>query len=652
MKKSQKSTPVTLIAFVLTLFVVFVIAAFLLLGKADTNAEFRTRLMSFDGNWTVKVNGSTAEAGSLPIKIVNPPSGITTIERNLPTSINEFDAIAIRNYHHLLHVRVGDDLLYAYPNLGWNGVGNIISDEWIIINLKPEYAGQPIEFLFTNTSSVFRTSFNVDKVFIGKDNDLIHYIRKITFMPFLTALIVCIIGILLLLVSEIYKTPTEQRPNMAMGAALLCFGIWLLNRSKMPLFPQVSNSLYLFSVIALMFVAPCIYLYSYHRNRSYNEISFRGYQIAIALDVLIMLSSIVIRYSQDAIAIICYALAGIGILVNGVFLFKTAFGPNSNLRTRNEVLLDRTEFLANIILPAIVLLEIIFYKDRMWTETSMLFRVGVLIYALIYMVFVFWRTFLVFSDRVAVTKRLQESQLKLMMDQIQPHFLFNTLSAIRILIKVEPETAYDAMYDFSKYLRANIDNVNNIEGIDFASEVEHIKSYVNIEKIRFGGRINAEYDIQCDDFFVPPLSIQSLVENAIQYGILPKMRGGTIWLRSYESGDYDVVEIEDNGVGFNRETAAHLFSIYASDDDKVGMESNQVLLSAMMDVMENLSLIDEAGNPIVFTAPVKNNDLTEEHQASKTMNILLRLREMSGAKFEIASTEGHGTLIRVLIPRN
>ena len=167
MKKSQKSTPVTLIAFVLTLFVVFVIAAFLLLGKADTNAEFRTRLMSFDGNWTVKVNGSTAEAGSLPIKIVNPPSGITTIERNLPTSINEFDAIAIRNYHHLLHVRVGDDLLYAYPNLGWNGVGNIISDEWII-----QKDPQVIVKMVSGTKNILGKTINNYSAASAKYNEL------------------------------------------------------------------------------------------------------------------------------------------------------------------------------------------------------------------------------------------------------------------------------------------------------------------------------------------------------------------------------------------------------------------------------------------------------------------------------------------------
>ena len=651
MKKNKRELPITLLAFFITLFVVFIAVAFILLGKANTNAELRARNLSYDNGWTLVQNGGEPSSVDLPSKITTEPSGISVLKKQLPSNVSGRDAIAVRNYHQLLHIRIGDDILFAYPNLGWNGVGNIISDEWIVVNLKPEYSGQTIEFHFTNTS-IFKTSINIGNFRYGTDNDVVQYIRKVTFWPFLWSVIICVIGGVLLLMSLVYGRTTDQRPNTAMGAGLLCIGAWLLNRAQMPILTRFSGAFYLFAVIALLFVAPCIFLYSYYRNKENRRISFIGYQIAIGAGAFIILSCTVIRYNPNIIAIMCYFLSGIGLLLNGVLLFKSAFGEKAALLTNTERALNRTEFLANIILPVIVIAESIIFRDRMWTEMSMLFRTGLLIYALIYMVFVFWRTQLVFTDRVSVTKRLQENQLKLMMDQIQPHFLFNTLSAIRVLIKMEPEMAYDAMYDFSKYLRANIDNVNNIEGIDFASEVEHIKSYVNIEKIRFGDRVNAEYDIQVDDFFVPPLSIQSLVENAIQYGILPKMRGGTIWLRSYETDDYDVVEIEDDGVGFNRDTAAHLFSIYASHDQDVGMESNQVLLAAMTDVMQNLSLTDATGNPIVFTTPVKNNDMTEDHQSSHTMNIFLRLREMSGAKFEITSTEGQGTIIRVLIPKD
>ena len=651
MKEKRKSTPVTLIAFVLTLFVVFVVAAFILLGKADTNAGLRARNLSYNGGWTLVQDGKDGGTVNLPTKISTSPSGISVLKKQLPSNVSSRDAIAVRSYHQLLHVRVGGDIIYAYPNLGWTGVGNFISDEWIVVNMKPEYAGQTIELHFTNTS-VFKTSFTISDVYYGTDNDVVQQIRGITIMPFIWGLIVFIFGLFLLIMSWVYGRPTDQRPNTAMGAGLLCFGIWLINRAMLPVLSRFSGALYLFAMIALLFVAPCIFLYSYYRNKEHRRISFRCYQIAIAADVFIMLSCIVIRYNPNVIAILCYVLSGFGILLNGILLFRSAFGPKANLLTRTERALNRTEFFANIILPVIVIAESIIFSERMWTELSMFFRSGLLVYAFIYMMFVFWRNLLAFSDRVNVTNKLKENQMKLMLDQIQPHFLFNTLSAIRILIKMEPDAAYDAMYDFSKYLRANIDNVNNIDGIDFASEVDHIKSYVNIEKLRFGDRVNAEYDIQCDDFFVPPLAIQGLVENAIQYGILAKMRGGTIWLRSYETDDYDVVEIEDDGIGFNRDTAAHLFSIYASDDDKVGMESNQVLRIAMAEVMENLNLTDASGNPILLTEPVKNNDLTEEHQVSSTMHIFLRLREMSGAKFEIASTEGEGTLIRVLIPKN
>ena len=651
MKKQKKSTPVTLIAFFITLLVVFIVAVFILLGRANTNAGLRPRNLAYDANWTYVGDDSLATTVSLPAKITTSASGIAALKKDLPSNVSERDAIAVRNYHQLLHVRIDGEIIYAYPNIGWNGVGNVISDEWIVVNLKPEYAGKTIELRFTNTS-VFKTSFNVSNILYGTDNDVVQQIRNQAFLPFVSGLAVLLIGLFLLIMSAVYGRPTDQRPNTAMGAALLCFGLWLTNRSLMPVFSRFSGALYLFAVIALLFVSPCIFLYSYYRNKGNRQISFRGYQIAIAADVFLLLSCMVIRYNANIIVILCYAIGALGILLNGVLLFKSAFGEDANLLTRTELKLNRTEFFANIILPIVIVAESIIFSDRMWTEMSMLFRTGLLIYAFIYLIFVFWRNLLAFSDRVNVTKRLKENQLKLMMDQIQPHFLFNTLSAIRILIKMAPDMAYDAMYDFSKYLRANIDNVNNIDGIDFASEVDHIKSYVNIEKIRFGDRVNAEYDIQCDDFFVPPLSIQSLIENAIQYGILPKMRGGTIWLRSYETNDYDIVEIEDDGVGFSRETAAHLFSIYASDDDKVGMESNQVLVTAMTEVMANLNLTDATGNPIVFTTPVKNNDLTEDHQSSRTMNIFLRLREMSGAKFEINSAEGQGTLIRVLIPKN
>lgn len=158
------------------------------------------------------------------------------------------------------------------------------------------------------------------------------------------------------------------------------------------------------------------------------------------------------------------------------------------------------------------------------------------------------------KENQRLSRMLQESKTDLMISQIQPHFIYNALNSIRTLIRIEPEQAYDMVYDFSKYLRAHIDSLSNEREIIFYRELEHIESYINIEKVRFGERLKVVYDIQTTSFYLPALSVQPLVENAIKHGICKKPEGGTVWIRSYEDKENEggyVVEVEDDGVGFD-----------------------------------------------------------------------------------------------------
>lgn len=160
------------------------------------------------------------------------------------------------------------------------------------------------------------------------------------------------------------------------------------------------------------------------------------------------------------------------------------------------------------------------------------------------------------KENQKLAQMLQESKTALMISQIQPHFIYNALNSIRTLIRIEPEQAYDMVYDFSQYLRTHIDSLSNEREITFSGELEHIKSYINIEKVRFGERLNVEFDIQTTDFYLPAISVQPLVENAIKHGICKRPEGGTVWIRSYEDKEQEggyVVEVEDDGVGFDVE---------------------------------------------------------------------------------------------------
>jgi LytS/YehU family sensor histidine kinase len=138
-----------------------------------------------------------------------------------------------------------------------------------------------------------------------------------------------------------------------------------------------------------------------------------------------------------------------------------------------------------------------------------------------------------------------------MLSQIQPHFIYNSLSSISTLIEIEPLKAQKALDDFTEYLRMNLSSLTNDTLIPFEYELKHIKTYIELEKIRFNDRINVIFDIKVKDFNVSPLTIQPIVENAIKHGILKKIEGGTVIIKTSEDINNYYIEVIDDGVGFD-----------------------------------------------------------------------------------------------------
>jgi len=147
----------------------------------------------------------------------------------------------------------------------------------------------------------------------------------------------------------------------------------------------------------------------------------------------------------------------------------------------------------------------------------------------------------------------KDVQIQLMLSQIQPHFVYNSLSSISTLIEIDPDKASKSLDDFTDYLRMNLSSITETRSIPFEDELKHIKTYIELEKLRFSKRINVVYDIKTKDFAVSPLTIQPIVENAIKHGILAKIEGGTVIIKTYEDDDSIFIEINDDGVGFNIE---------------------------------------------------------------------------------------------------
>ena len=145
---------------------------------------------------------------------------------------------------------------------------------------------------------------------------------------------------------------------------------------------------------------------------------------------------------------------------------------------------------------------------------------------------------------------MAQQKIQLALSQIKPHFIYNTLNAIQDIDGM-PENARNAIVDFSKYLRENLDFLTASNLIPFSKELEHVKKYVNLEKLRFEDKINVVFNVEETNFLIPSLSLQMIVENAIKHGITKKYEGGTVKITSYKKDDKIFIIVEDDGVGFD-----------------------------------------------------------------------------------------------------
>jgi len=147
--------------------------------------------------------------------------------------------------------------------------------------------------------------------------------------------------------------------------------------------------------------------------------------------------------------------------------------------------------------------------------------------------------------------KIMESQIAIMLSQIQPHFLYNTLTTIETFCYKDPELAAKLVRDFSHYLRENMDSLVQKELVNFDRELEHIQIYVGIEKFRFGQRLNVVYDFETKDFMLPILTVQPLVENAVRYGLNKKLSGGTVTITTRRVPEGIKIIVADDGIGFD-----------------------------------------------------------------------------------------------------
>lgn len=199
--------------------------------------------------------------------------------------------------------------------------------------------------------------------------------------------------------------------------------------------------------------------------------------------------------------------------------------------------------------------------------------------------------------------KLAENRFTMMMSQIRSHFVFNILNAISGMCKYDPEKADKTIVHFARFLRSNIDIMQNDDLVHFHNALHHLEDYIALEQVRYGDKIQFETDIEVDNFMLPPLVIQPVVENSIKHGLVSKPSGGTITLRTRKDENNIYIIIEDDGIGYD--------SSMEISEKSIGLQNIKFRLSHMVNGSLNAQSIVNIGTKTTITIPRKEAEKCE-----------------------------------------
>ena len=192
-------------------------------------------------------------------------------------------------------------------------------------------------------------------------------------------------------------------------------------------------------------------------------------------------------------------------------------------------------------------------------------------------------------------REIAQQRANIMVLQMRPHFIYNTMTSIYFLCDQDPKKAKQVTRDFTTYLRKNFTAVASVDRIPFTEELEHTRAYLNVEKAQYEDRLFVDYDTPHTRFTLPPLTMQPIVENCVKHGMDQDGEPLRITIQTRETERGHEITVSDNGPGYE-----------PADDSTPGIALR---------------------------------------------NISQRLQMMCGGELTIMPREGGGTVVRVTIPR-
>lgn len=467
------------------------------------------------------------------------------------TELQRDTTLAFYTVHQYARVFIDGEMVYSMESAGPAGI-HTVGSNWTMLPLYREDAGKSIRVEIIPVYESFRDQ---EVTFLVGSRLSICANRFWQDSPLLILSILSVFVGIILLCTAVYKQLVWHNIDglAHLGLFAILVGLWRLTDTRFTPFLYPEKPVFLFYIsLAVMMIGIISLIKSLepHINRCCRRI-MDLYCIAAASVsiVLVLLQVFHIRDLRENLLII-HLMIGLGA---AVLVGSTIYDRLQSPKNKTGVLLS----IGILILAAGMAADAVMFYVRHTSSGLVFSLLAILIYICILGANMLLR-FVVQEKQLAKIElqlaeqehQLTENRIAAMISQIKPHFIYNTLGSIEQLCEVNPEAAAKLVHDFARYLRGNFSELDNHAPIRMSQEMEHVRCYVRIEQTRFPD-ITVDFDLQSEDFLLPALSVQPLVENAIKHGLMKLPKGGSITISTFETDTHYCVQIRDTGMGFD-----------------------------------------------------------------------------------------------------
>lgn len=470
------------------------------------------------------------------------PTGFVNEYRFTLGELKHADTLAFYMNHHNIEVYLEDTCVYRLET-GTDSV-KTTGGIWTFIPLYERDMGKEVRVELIPLYKDYQDK--MPDFLIGSEMEIYQAHFKQALPELVLSFSTVLAGLFLLSIAVYYSIRKVQVFRLyAIGMLAVSAGIWRFTYGRFAymLFAAHPVLAYVISVIALMLVAlsmlNCVELPEKCKWRKFIQYLSISYCLVYAGQLVLQLAGIFDLRQMLTATHITIVISAVVLCCSGIFTWY---------KNRSVKFFERN-YLWILGIGVIIDLLLYYINDN---SVGMLCTLGAILG------FSVLEGIGMLNFYTEQQKTLEEMETKLalsrtttMMSQIRSHFVFNILNAISGMCKYDPEKADDTVVRFARYLRNNIDIMEDDKNIPFTTDLRQLEDYVTLEQVRFGDKIEFYTDIEADQFMIPPLILQPVVENAIKHGVSKKMENGTIILRTREVEDEIVITIEDDGVGFD-----------------------------------------------------------------------------------------------------